>query len=148
MGTDDHGGGVCPVVRPAVSPPPMRTIFLLAGAISSFAADSPYQSVTSSTTQYRQVAISPDGRRVAYVEGVRNADNSDSRNSLIFIAGEGSAAAKRITVGSSGAKCQEKDIAWSPDSRQIAFVSDCASPRQLQLYVADAVTGKTRKLTS
>jgi dipeptidyl aminopeptidase/acylaminoacyl peptidase len=110
-------------------------------------ADPAYFTVTSATTEFRQVAISPDGLHVAYVEGVRNTDNSDSRNSLVYIAREG-AAPKRITVGSSGAKCKEKDLTWSPDSRQIAFLSDCASPKQLQLYVADAVTGKTHKLTS
>jgi dipeptidyl aminopeptidase/acylaminoacyl peptidase len=125
----------------------MRILLILTVAALALGADSPYFTVTSATTQFRQVAISPDGHRVAYVEGVRNADNSDSRNSLIYIATEGSAP-RRITVGSSGAKCQEKDITWSPDSRQIAFVSDCASPKQLQLYVADAGSGKPRKLTS
>jgi dipeptidyl aminopeptidase/acylaminoacyl peptidase len=125
----------------------MKLLLILTGAVAALCADSPYVSVTSSTTQFRQVAISPDGRRVAYVEAVRNADNSDSRNSYIYVATEG-ATPKRITVGSSGGKCQEKDISWSPDSRQIAFVSDCASPHQLQLYTADAATGKTHKLTS
>jgi dipeptidyl aminopeptidase/acylaminoacyl peptidase len=112
-------------------------------------AGQPYLAVTSSTTQFRQVAISPDGRRVAYVEGVRNADNSDSRNSLIYVTQEGGTP-KRITTGSTNAnaRCQEKDVSWSPDSRQIAFLSDCQSPRQLQLYVADATTGKTHRLTS
>ena len=126
----------------------IRTVFLIfAGAIAAIAADDVYLSVTTSTTQFRQVAISPDGRRVAYVQALRNADNSDSRNSLVYLAGDG-AAPKRITVGSSGAKCQEKDIAWSPDNRQIAFLSDCNSPKQLQLYVWDTATAKTRKLTS
>jgi len=126
----------------------MRVLLIFAGVVALLRADSAYLSVTSSTTQFRQVAISPDGRRVAYVEAVRNADNSDSRNSLVFITADGTTAPKRITVGSSGGKCQEKDITWSPDSRQIAFLSDCASPRQLQLYTADSTTGKTRKLTS
>lgn len=125
----------------------MRLFIILAGAVAAFGADSPYFTVTSSTIQFRQASISPDGRRVAYVEGVRDVDNSDSRNSMIYISTDG-APPRRITVGSSGVKCQEKDITWSPDSRQIAFLSDCASPKQLQLYVADAGTGKTRKLTS
>ena len=122
-------------------------VTILAGALAALGADPAFFAVANATTEFRQVALSPDGRRVAYVEGLRNADNSDSRNSLIYIATEG-AAPRRITVGPSGAKCQEKDITWSPDSRQIAFLSDCASSRQLQLYVADAVTGKTHKLTS
>jgi dipeptidyl aminopeptidase/acylaminoacyl peptidase len=70
---------------------------------------------------------------------------------MVFVAGSGggeSGEAKRITAGSVDAKCQEKDIAWSPDSRRVAFLSDCASPKQLQLYVADVSTGKTHKLTN
>jgi dipeptidyl aminopeptidase/acylaminoacyl peptidase len=128
---------------------PLFSFSVLISAIAALGADSPYLSVTNATTQFRQVAISPDGRRVAYVEGVRNADSSDSRNSLVYVAvaTEGGTP-KRVTVGSSSAKCEEKDVAWSPDSRQIAFLSDCGSPRQLQLYVGDATTGKTRKLTS
>jgi len=125
----------------------MRILIYFASAMAALGGEPAYLAVVNATTQFRQVAISPDGRHVAYVEGVRNADSSDSRNSLIYIAAE-DAAPRRITAGSSGAKCQEKDITWSPDSRQIAFLSDCASPKQLQLYVADAGTGKLHKLTS
>jgi dipeptidyl aminopeptidase/acylaminoacyl peptidase len=125
----------------------LRTLIILASFALALRAGSPYLAVTSATTQFRQVAISPDGRHVAYVQGLPNSENGDGRHSLLFLATEGGAA-KRITVGSAGARCQEKDIAWSPDSRQIAFLSDCASPRQLQLYVADATSGKTHKLTS
>jgi len=125
----------------------MRILLFLAGGMAAAGADSTYFSLISSTTQFRQAAISPNGRHVAYVEAVRNADHSDSRNSLIYVAAEGQSP-KRITAGASGAKCQEKDITWSPDSRRIAFVSDCSSPKQLQLYIADIATGKIHKLTS
>src|SRR5215471_14602264 len=100
---------------------------IFAGA--HLAAESSYLSVVTATTQFRQVAISPDGHRVAYVEGVRELQNSDSRKSLIYVVTDGRLP-KRITVGPSSAKCQEKDVAWSPDSRQIAFLSDCNSPKQ------------------
>ncbi len=125
----------------------MRSLIILAGTVAALGADPTYFSVTTSTTTFRQVAISPDGHRVAYVEGLRNADDSDSRNSLIYIVADGGAP-KRISVGPANARCQEKDVAWSPDGRRIAFLSDCASPKQLQLYVADAASGKTHKLTS
>src|SRR5579872_2812506 len=92
--------------------PALVCLPILAG-ITLRGADEAYLAVTSSTTQFRQVAISPDGKRVAYVEGVRNADNSDSRNSLVYVTEEGGPP-KRITVGSSNTRCQEKDIAWSP----------------------------------
>jgi Tol biopolymer transport system component len=124
----------------------MKPILLFLPLLAA-AADSPYLSLVNATTQFRQVAISPDAAHVAYIEGVRNPDNSESRATLLYLT-TGGGTPKRISGGTSGAKCQDKDVAWSPDSRQIAFVSDCASPRQLQLYVADVATGKARKLTS
>ena len=33
--------------------------------------------------------------------------------------------------------CSEGDVAWSPDSKQIAFVSDCATPGQQQVFVSN-----------
>ena len=39
-----------------------------------------------------------------------------------------------VTTGS--APCDEHGVAWSPDSRQIAFLSDREKPGQLQLYIA------------
>ena len=82
----------------------------MAGAVTALAAQhinqsaeqSAYEAVTGATTEFRQVAISPDGRRVAYVEGVHHADSNDSRQSLVYIAEDG-ATARRITVGSPGA---------------------------------------------
>jgi len=111
------------------------------------AAQSTYLAVTTASTQFRQAAISPDGQRTAYVETLRNPDSSDSRKSMVFVTTKGGTP-KRITPGSASAKCQDKDVAWSPDSRQLAFLSDCGSPRQLQLYVANLATGKVRKATS
>ena len=39
------------------------------------------------------------------------------------------------------------EIAWSPDSRQLAFLSNAQTPDQLQLYVANVTGGEARKLT-
>ena len=38
-------------------------------------------------------------------------------------------------------------MAWSPDSKRVAFLSDAAKPGQLQLYVTDAAGGPARRLT-
>jgi dipeptidyl aminopeptidase/acylaminoacyl peptidase len=92
----------------------------------------------------RQVAISPDGQRVAWVEV------SGASPHGIFICNLASPASTRrhITAGSGDEPSEEQDIAWSPDSRQLAFLSNAETPDQLQLYVAKVTGGAARRLTS
>jgi dipeptidyl aminopeptidase/acylaminoacyl peptidase len=54
---------------------------------------------------------------------------------------------RRITASSGDDASDEHGIAWSPDSRQLAFVSNAQTPDQLQLYVAKVAGGEARKLT-
>src|SRR3984957_4149455 len=42
---------------------------------------------------------------------------------------------------------EEHDIAWSPDGKGIAFLSDAATNGQLQLFVANVDSGSARQLT-
>ena len=88
---------------------------------------------------FGQVAISPDGKQVAWVEEGNN-------GSVIRVAPSSGGSSRRITAG---AKARNEDsIAWSPDSRQIAFLSEAAGGSQAQLYVIAADGGPARKLTS
>jgi dipeptidyl aminopeptidase/acylaminoacyl peptidase len=98
---------------------------------------------------FREVAISPDGQRVAWVETLPEANGAPSGNFAIFVANLSSSGSppRRITAGS-GSACEEHGIAWSPDSRELAFLSNAQSPDQLQLYVASVTGGSARKLTS
>ena len=91
----------------------------------------------------RQVAISPDGQRVAWVEA-----NGASEHG-IFVCSMASPAStrRRITAGNDEEASEEHEIAWSPDSRQLAFLSNAQTPDQLQLYVAKVTGGEARKLT-
>jgi dipeptidyl aminopeptidase/acylaminoacyl peptidase len=72
---------------------------------------------------FNQVEISPDGKRVAWVE------------SAIYVQelSDPSAQPRRIAEG--------RDVAWSPDSARLAFISDG------QLCVAEVSGGHTRRLT-
>lgn len=99
---------------------------------------------------FRQVAISPDGQRVAWVETVPGTNGAWSLNSAIFVNTLSSPAASphRVTAGSGGEAYQEQNIAWSPDSRELAFSSNAQTPDQAQLYVARATDGTARRLTS
>jgi dipeptidyl aminopeptidase/acylaminoacyl peptidase len=91
----------------------------------------------SAAKTFDQAAISPDAKQVAWVETTR-------QGSAIFVSAISGGAPRRITAnGKTGSA-----IAWSPDSKQIAFLSDAAKPGQLQLYVVSAAGGAPRKLTS
>jgi dipeptidyl aminopeptidase/acylaminoacyl peptidase len=97
---------------------------------------------------FQQAEISPDGKRVAWVESLPGPGGAPSADSAIYVA-ELSApdAAKRITAGDAKAAYEEHDVAWSPDGKQIAFLSDAATQGQLQLFVANSSGGGARQLT-
>jgi len=96
--------------------------------------------------QYFQVAISPDGARVAWVESLRDESGAPSRHSTIWVTSTGASASIRRLVAAGGDQA-EHSPAWSPDSQEIAFLSDAAGTDQLQLYVANASDGRLRQLT-
>src|ERR1700719_1566506 len=86
---------------------------------------------------FDQTAISPDAQQVAWVEVTKG-------GSAIFISATTGGAPRRITAGGKS----ESAVAWSPDSKQIAFLSDAgAKSGQTQLYVVSAAGGSPRKLT-
>ena len=98
--------------------------------------------------QFEQTEISPDGKKVAWVETLIGKDGAPTGNTAIYAKDLQSAAApRRISAGDGAAAHDEANIAWSPDSKSIAFLSDAAKAGQLQLYLVDATTGTARKLT-
>ena len=99
------------------------------------------------TRTFRQAAISPDGARVAWVENVINPDGEPSGRTAIQVAdASGKTPARRVTASEDGSSFSEKNIAWSPDSRQLAFVSDASG--KPELYVAEvARAAPPRRIT-
>ena len=89
--------------------------------------------------------ISPDGSRVAYVRSLAGG------KSEISVTGFSSATSRgfnvSVTAGNGKAPCDEEQLAWSPDSKQIAFLSDCAKSDQFQLYVAPATGGPAKQVS-
>ena len=103
----------------------------------------------AATCRFTEVAISPDAKRVAWVEDMQEKAKSPSPVSAIYVLEFGSPydAARRITGGKGNAARDEHDLAWSPDGSRLAFLSDREDPGQLQLYVVGAGGGTAIKLT-
>jgi dipeptidyl aminopeptidase/acylaminoacyl peptidase len=91
---------------------------------------------------FSQAAISPDGKHVAWVESAK------AGVSAIYVAPANGGAPRRITASASSGEHAEDSVAWSPDSKRLAFLSDAVKSGQAQLYVVDAAGGAARKLTT
>jgi dipeptidyl aminopeptidase/acylaminoacyl peptidase len=107
-------------------------------------------STVSGTTQYREAAVSPDGRFAAWTVTLRDKDNTQSRNSEIYLLDISKANNTAQKLSSWKTPHAEHSIAWSPDSKQIAFLSDAEKQGQLELYVQPAASpgSQARKLTN
>ena len=125
----------------------------LVAEVSSPASSSAFDAALDAlfaTHGFAQAAISPDGSNVAWVEKLRGSGGGPSTHSRISITSL-SAARQTVPVSAGPDAAQaahaEGSLAWSPDSRRVAFLSDAEKPGQLQLYVSD-LGGPARKLTS
>jgi dipeptidyl aminopeptidase/acylaminoacyl peptidase len=122
---------------------PLACLAVLAQDTSSVSETARIDGILSSiNTGYMigQVAVSPDGKRLAWVMG-----------SEIHVAPIGNlSVSQRITAASApGQRCREADLAWSPNSSSLAFSSDCAKPReQLDLYLSSLDGSAPRRLTT
>jgi dipeptidyl aminopeptidase/acylaminoacyl peptidase len=90
-----------------------------------------------------QVAVSPDGKRVAWIQGTRDAGD-------IFVAPiDDWKKAERISAGvQPDGHCRESEIAWEPDAKALAFFSDCAKPgEQADLYLSRLDGTPARRIT-
>ncbi|MFZ0274569.1 MAG: S9 family peptidase [Acidobacteriaceae bacterium] len=79
----------------------------------------------------RETALSPDGKYIVWNvaghggEGIQLAPLDNP------------AAAKRVTACEGGARGQESNAVFSPDSKQLAFFSDCTTDHQTAIFLAD-----------
>jgi dipeptidyl aminopeptidase/acylaminoacyl peptidase len=90
-----------------------------------------------------QVAVSPDGKRVAWIEGQRDG------GSIKVAPFDDLKQAEHVSAAAKPDQhCRENDIAWEPDARALAFFSDCAQPgEQADLYLSRLDGNPARRLT-
>src|SRR5579863_95350 len=91
-----------------------------------------------------EVAVSPDGKRVAWSEGMRGEEE------LHVAPLENLGKAERVTAARGPAgRCRDTELVWAPDSRAVAFFSDCADPGgQADLYLSRLDGNAPRRLTT
>jgi dipeptidyl aminopeptidase/acylaminoacyl peptidase len=92
-----------------------------------------------------QVAISPDGRRLAWVQ------ESSREEMEIRVAPENDLTkSERVTAAAGQDQhCREGELAWAPNAKSLAFFSDCADPgRQSDLYLTGLDGKPARRLTT
>src|SRR5437867_4497058 len=82
-------------------------------------------------------AISPDGRGIVFSVTEPSYTEGEQVSDLWLVATDGSAEPRRLTNTKGG----EGGVAWSPDSRRIAFSARREGDDQSQVYVLDLATG-------
>lgn len=91
-----------------------------------------------------QVAVSPDGRHVAWTEGSRRGGE------IVVAPTDDLKQTQQVTAATkSDEHCREGEITWAPNSKALAFFSDCAKPdEQADLYVSHLNGSPARRLTA
>ena len=94
------------------------------------------------------VTVSPDGHWVAWVEPAPGGvDGSIIR--LVDRTQKGAEPVRLTALADASAFVTEEAVAWSPDSKRLAFLSYASDPKQEQIYVAEpAKPARAVKLTS
>ena len=90
-----------------------------------------------------QVAISPDGKRIAWIERMK--EGAEIRVAPLLSLDK----SEQVTAATKpGQHCREGQIAWEPDSKALAFFSDCAQPEQPDLYLSLLDGNPARRVTA
>lgn len=103
-------------------------------------------------TYFEEAAISPDHHGLAWVQSVPATEPGVSGSAIYFQALDRNSPAALVSAqqrAAAGAHASvENSLAWSPDSRSLAFLSDADSPGQLELYLYRVDDHSLRRVTN
>ncbi len=89
--------------------------------------------------------LSPDGKWVVLSVTEPSYDEKEQVSDLWIVPADGSAKPRRLTFS----KSSESDVAWSPDSRRIAFSAKREGDEANQIYILDVANGgEAQRVTS
>src|SRR6266699_845659 len=90
-----------------------------------------------------QIQLSPDGKSVVYTLVPQSYKGENPVSAIWLVATAGTSPAHQLT---SGDAARDHSPKWSPDSNQIAFLSDQAKSGTPQLYLVPRDGGEVRSL--
>src|SRR2546429_5238563 len=94
------------------------------------------------TVLYSDVALSPDGKNVAWVQSTAATTAKQT-----YVRGtSGNSPATLVNLGTTGERT-DANPAWSPDSKALAFFSGAGEKEQKQLWTVNADGSGAKKLT-
>jgi dipeptidyl aminopeptidase/acylaminoacyl peptidase len=123
----------------------IRTLIIAVTLLSSFATGVQAQPAKTPLTHETMWMLkrvggpvpSPDGKWVVFSMVEPAYDEKDQVSDLWIVPSDGSVRPRRLTFSKGG----ESGVAWSPDSRQIAFSARREGDEVSQLYVLDVASG-------
>jgi dipeptidyl aminopeptidase/acylaminoacyl peptidase len=91
-----------------------------------------------------QVAVSPDGKQLAWIAGGRGGGE------ILVAPVDDLKKTERVTAAAKPEQhCSEGGLTWAPDSKALAFFSDCGSTTgQMDLYLSHADGAAAKRLTT
>jgi dipeptidyl aminopeptidase/acylaminoacyl peptidase len=99
--------------------------------------------------QLSEVEVAPDGGHVAWAQSHED-PGTGAITLSIYVSDlhKPGGAPRRVTADKDKGEHYEHSIAWSPDGKSFAFLSDAEKAGQSQVYIADLDRGRVRKLSN